>query len=166
MWQRLLAEDDPGIVLRRYLRSGGGSEAEGLLHEAAKLELVARSTTALFLRLYRPAASPLKRARRDGKFVPFRIREDEPELLADVQSHLRRAAALGGCQGLDGEVPPSGLEALKRWLLVRHRTAKPEGAWIDERWRTLRPGLGPRRGARGHAFRLVASQDAQDVGAA
>lgn len=106
--------------------------------------------TRLFLYCYKHEGRIIAKVPSVSIFRPYRVREPIAEMLGDVVAHLKRAAKLG-----EARLPHNVLD-LSMEVLRRHREAKAEGPWVDEKWRVLRPGLHPQRLPGVHEYRLGA----------
>jgi len=140
------------LVLRHYLRSPAKTEVGLLLRRAAILEMEALPLTRLFYYLYRRGdhlAGKLRLGQRLHE--PYSIRSPNQDLdgfLRDIAAHLQCLTRLGGTEY------PRNLEDLKKELLDRHYSAKPDGPWVDENWGQLRKNLALRGDPEIHGYRL------------
>jgi len=153
---------DPAAILRDYLcpPPRPATREQLLLHKAAVLDLTALPLTNLFLYLYKHEGAIRGAIPPRSTLRSYQVDPAPPGLLADVATHLRRAAKLGG------ERVPLSLAQIKSHLLDRHEHAKPDGRWVDGSWRVLRHGLAPQVSPDVHGYRLtVFASLLRDMGA-
>jgi hypothetical protein len=150
---RFAASDGaPRALLHEYLHPCRDNETAKALHDAAVLELEALPRTLLFHFLYKYGDELQGKLPNTTKLVsPYSIpsvEDDKTRFLFAIASHLQCAERMGG------RVFQRDLDGLKRDLFEQHLVAKPDGPWVDERWRQLRKGLAPENDAWIHGFRL------------